>query len=164
MNKIMGPWRLSGKMRSPILVLALAPMVHAWLAPMSVDNAAARTATNIFWSLQNRGIRSCTLGTDVEIREASEGKGRGIFAMRPLPAGTFLCRCIQSSHALPIVSSAVRQLACPFLLPGTRVIFERPLTINSAARPGQSLRTPPASAPIGSSMQTSLRIVDGRTS
>ena len=59
----------------------------------AVDNAAARAFTDLCWwtTLRNQDAQPCLLGKDVVIRE-SAGKGRGVFAARALPAGTFLTR------------------------------------------------------------------------
>ena len=59
----------------------------------AVDNAAARGFTDVCWRamLRSLGAQPCLLGKDVVIRE-SAGKGRGVFAARALPAGTFLTR------------------------------------------------------------------------
>ena len=59
----------------------------------AVDNAAARAFTDVCWwaMLRSLGAQPCLLGKDVVIRE-SAGKGRGVFAARALPAGTFLTR------------------------------------------------------------------------
>ena len=80
------------------VLLWLGPRVDALRALSSaaqpgVDNAAARAFTDLCWAttLRSRDAQPCLLGLDVEVRE-SAGKGRGIFAARALPAGTFLTR------------------------------------------------------------------------
>ena len=53
--------------------------------------ALAALFTDACWILSGVGRGELTLGRDVEIRQTPQ-KGRGIFALRPLPAGTFVGR------------------------------------------------------------------------
>ena len=60
-----------------------------------VGRVATRAAAELMWCLtclQNGGVRSLVVGRDVEIREAGRGKGLGVFATRPIPAGTLVER------------------------------------------------------------------------
>lgn len=60
---------------------------------ISLNSAAARMVTDTCWSAicHANGISDLTIGRDVELRE-TPSRGIGVFALRTLPADTFVCR------------------------------------------------------------------------
>ena len=62
--------------------------------PRANENVAARAFTDLCWSaacLASGGITPLVLDRDVALR-AFPGRGLGVVALRPIEAGTFLCR------------------------------------------------------------------------
>ena len=62
------------------------------LAGRPQDNILARRFTDLCWLAVSYNSEPCLVGRDVEIRSSGGGKGRGVFAVRAIPAGTFLTR------------------------------------------------------------------------
>ena len=57
------------------------------------ENVAVRLFTDVCWSLTcaASGVRGAELGDEVSLRP-SAGKGYGVYANVPIPAGSYLCR------------------------------------------------------------------------
>ena len=57
------------------------------------SSSIGRRFTDVCWSAvcSLNGLRECKLGRDVEVRDA-RGRGRGVFALRDIPANALVCR------------------------------------------------------------------------